>query len=67
MARKLIDKVMTGNAMVKTYHDSDYSEYVCVLYVGGIKQKDADYFTTCKADALATAIAMSYQAMGVAA
>lgn len=40
---------------VKTYHDTEWSEYRVKTYIQGHHQTDADYHTDCREDALDTA------------
>lgn len=59
MAKRIIEKFWTGTVMVKVYRDSEWDEYSCVLFIDGIKQREAtNYYTTDKEDALNTANAM---------
>ncbi len=47
-----------GARVVKVYRDSEWCEFRCRLYVAGVLQSDADYFTGDRDDALETAKAM---------
>jgi len=52
---RLITKQTTGNKTAKIYKDSDTGEFIVKFYVDGVYQKDADYFTDDREDALGTA------------
>ena len=62
MAKRLIDTVWTGSIRVKTYYDSEWQEYTCVLLVNGKRIDEATYFTNDKADAISTAQDMMLRA-----
>lgn len=54
-SRKLLNTEATGKRTAKIYKDSETQEYVVKFYIDGVYQKDADYFTDDKQDALGTA------------
>lgn len=56
--RKIKETRENGGFLAKVYRDSDYGEYRVALWHNGAKVENADYFTTDKADALATAESM---------
>jgi hypothetical protein len=64
MSLRLLDTEQIGDprtltVAAKLYRDSDYDEYRVRLYVNGVLQLAADYFTNDKADAQFTMLAMA--------
>lgn len=57
MANRLVETVIGNgtNRSAKVYYASMYREYVVVFVKGGVKQVNANYYTTDKQDAIDTA------------
>jgi hypothetical protein len=47
-----------GARVVKVYRDSDWAQFICMLYVDEVHYSPADYFTGDRDDAIDTAKAM---------
>lgn len=58
MAKRRIHVETAGDKTVKVFYNSEYSEYIARLYIRGVLNAAADYFTSDKQDAIETAAAM---------
>ncbi len=62
---KKVNETNYENATVKIYFNSEYSEYICRLFIDNTEQKDAAYFTNDKDDANDTAkLMLSFALIG---
>lgn len=55
---RLIDTQVSGNEKTKVYYSAQNAEYRVEYWINGVYQRDADYFTDDKSDALGSAKAM---------
>jgi hypothetical protein len=53
-----VKTITQGNRQARIGYDEDLDEYLVQLFVGGKRQKGADYFTPDRDDALGTAALM---------
>ncbi len=58
MAKRRIHTESNGDKSVKVFYNPEFSEYIARLYLNGVLNAAADYFTPDKQDAIETAAAM---------
>lgn len=61
-AGRIVHTVTSGAATVKVYWDAALKEYTCTLFVNGVKNVNADYFTDSLEDAKNSAKDMAQRA-----
>ena len=55
MSKRFMGSLAQNGKMAKVYYDHELSEYTVTFWDKGVKQKDADYFTSDMKDAADTA------------
>lgn len=55
MAKRKIATIENSGRVAKIYRDAEFNEYSVRFVIDGVEQKDADYFTSDKQDAIDTA------------
>jgi len=55
MSLYLLKTINRSDGFARVYRDTGWDEYRVRFYYAGVHRPEADYFTTCRDDALSTA------------